>query len=62
MPLLAVERGARRREPPGWTRLQAFGAIAGVIVIGRYLTRPALRLIAATRRARDVHRRSPCCW
>ena len=27
--------------------LKALGAIAGVIVIGRYLTRPALRLIAA---------------
>jgi glutathione-regulated potassium-efflux system ancillary protein KefC len=34
---------------PLWMRLAlAFAAIAGVIVIGRYLTRPALRLIAKT--------------
>jgi glutathione-regulated potassium-efflux system ancillary protein KefC len=34
---------------PIWMEaLKAFGAIAGVIVIGRYLTRPALRLVART--------------
>jgi glutathione-regulated potassium-efflux system ancillary protein KefC len=35
---------------PLWMRVGiALGAIAGVVVIGRYLTRPALRLIAGTR-------------
>jgi glutathione-regulated potassium-efflux system ancillary protein KefC len=35
---------------PLWMRVGiAIGAIAGVVVIGRYLTRPALRLIAGTR-------------
>lgn len=34
---------------PGWQRAGiAFAAIAGVVVIGRFLTRPALRIIAAT--------------
>ncbi|HUQ28167.1 MAG TPA: glutathione-regulated potassium-efflux system protein KefC [Usitatibacter sp.] len=35
---------------PVWVRVGfALAAIAGVVVIGRYLTRPALRLIAGTR-------------
>jgi glutathione-regulated potassium-efflux system ancillary protein KefC len=47
IPLLASEASAS--DVPMWMGLlKAFGAIAGVIVIGRYLTRPALRLIAAT--------------
>jgi glutathione-regulated potassium-efflux system ancillary protein KefC len=47
VPLLAV--GAATSNEPFWLdALKAFGAIAGVIVIGRYLTRPALRLMAAT--------------
>ena len=34
---------------PGWMNaLKAFGAIAAVIVIGLYLTRPLLRIVAAT--------------
>lgn len=50
VPLLAVSAPeATAGILPGWQRAAiAFGAIAGVIVIGRYLTRPALRLIAAT--------------
>ena len=53
IPLLAViPLLAASASPAGsaWLDgLRAFGAIAGVIVIGRYLTRPALRLVAATR-------------
>lgn len=34
---------------PGWLAgLKAFGTIAAVIVIGLYLTRPLLRIVAAT--------------
>jgi glutathione-regulated potassium-efflux system ancillary protein KefC len=47
IPLLALNPAAH--EVPVWIEaLKAFGAIAGVIVIGRYLTRPALRLVAGT--------------
>ena len=47
IPLLAV--GATASQEPFWfDALKAFGAIAGVVVIGRYLTRPALRIVAAT--------------
>ena len=47
IPLLALPAAPADRSV--WLDgLRAFGAIAGVIVIGRYLTRPALRLIAAT--------------
>ena len=45
IPLLATHAAAT--DTPWLDALQAIGAIAGVIVIGRYLTRPALRLIAA---------------
>jgi glutathione-regulated potassium-efflux system ancillary protein KefC len=46
IPLLA---GSGTGDTPVWMEaLKAFAAIAGVIVIGRYLTRPALRLIAGT--------------
>src|SRR5258706_2250383 len=38
---------AASREPFWYDALKAFGAIASVVVIGRYLTRPALRIIAS---------------
>lgn len=47
VPLLAAQ--ADTPDSPAWQRaLIAFAAIAGVVVIGRYLTRPALRLVAST--------------
>ena len=47
VPLLGVQAVANA--DPGWlAALKAFGAIAAVIVIGLYLTRPLLRIIAAT--------------
>jgi glutathione-regulated potassium-efflux system ancillary protein KefC len=47
IPLLGVATAAHA--DPGWmAALKAFGAIAGVIVAGLYLTRPLLRAIAAT--------------
>ena len=47
IPLLGVQAVANA--DPGWLNaLKAFGAIAAVIVIGLYLTRPLLRVIAAT--------------
>ena len=47
IPLLAVQTVANA--DPGWlAALKAFGAIGAVIVIGLYLTRPLLRIIAAT--------------
>jgi glutathione-regulated potassium-efflux system ancillary protein KefC len=47
VPLLAAH--ADTPDSPAWQRAMiAFAAIVGVVVIGRYLTRPALRLIAAT--------------
>ena len=45
IPLLATH--ATATGTPWLDGLKAIGAVAGVIVIGRYLTRPALRLIAA---------------
>ena len=53
IPLLAIVPllGAQMvsNADPGWlAALKAFGAIASVIVIGLYLTRPLLRVIAAT--------------
>jgi len=47
IPLLAVQKTASS-DPMWLAPLQVFGAIAGVVVIGRYLTRPLLRVIAAT--------------
>jgi glutathione-regulated potassium-efflux system ancillary protein KefC len=47
VPLLGTQAVASA--DPGWMNaLKAFGAIAAVIVIGLYLTRPLLRIIAAT--------------
>jgi glutathione-regulated potassium-efflux system ancillary protein KefC len=47
IPLLGVATVANAE--PGWmAALKAFGAIAGVVVAGLYLTRPLLRVIAAT--------------
>lgn len=47
IPLLGVTAVANAE--PGWiAALKAFGAIAGVVVAGLYLTRPLLRVIAAT--------------
>ncbi len=47
IPLLATQTIANA--DPGWLNaLKAFGAIGAVIVIGLYLTRPLLRIIAAT--------------
>lgn len=47
VPLLATTTVANA--DPGWlSALKAFGAIAAVIVIGLYLTRPLLRIVAAT--------------
>ena len=47
VPLLASQTVANA--DPGWfNALKAFGAIVAVIVIGLYLTRPLLRIIAAT--------------
>ncbi len=47
VPLLGMQAVAN--PDPGWMNaLKAFGAIAAVIVIGLYLTRPLLRIIAAT--------------
>ena len=47
IPLLGVQAVANA--DPGWlAALKAFGAIAAVIVIGLYLTRPLLRIVAAT--------------
>jgi glutathione-regulated potassium-efflux system ancillary protein KefC len=47
VPLLAA--GPVRSGMHGWERFAvAFAAVAGVIVIGRYLTRPAMRLVART--------------
>ena len=47
IPLLGV--AAVASADPGWlAALKAFGAIAGVVVAGLYLTRPLLRVIAAT--------------
>ena len=44
IPLMATH--ATATTTPGLDALKALAAIAGVIIIGRYLTRPALRLIA----------------
>jgi glutathione-regulated potassium-efflux system ancillary protein KefC len=47
IPLLSAQTAANA--DPGWLNaLKAFGAIAAVIVIGLYLTRPLLRIVAAT--------------
>ncbi len=47
IPLLAAQKTVSN--DPAWLApAQVFGAIAGVIVIGRYLTRPLLRIIAAS--------------
>ena len=47
VPLLGAQTVANA--DPGWLNaLKAFGAIGAVIVIGLYLTRPLLRIIAAT--------------
>ena len=47
VPLLAAGPVASGMQ--GWERFGvAFSAVAGVIVIGRYLTRPAMRLVAKT--------------
>lgn len=47
VPLLAAETATSSTS--GWGgALQVFAAIAGVIIIGRYLTRPLLRLVAAS--------------
>ncbi|MCY7388058.1 MAG: glutathione-regulated potassium-efflux system protein KefC [Burkholderiales bacterium] len=47
VPLLGAQTVASA--DPGWLNaLKAFGAIGAVIVIGLYLTRPLLRIIAAT--------------
>jgi len=47
VPLLAA--GPVASGMHGWERFAlAFAAVAGVIVIGRYLTRPAMRLVAKT--------------
>jgi glutathione-regulated potassium-efflux system ancillary protein KefC len=53
IPLLAVIAllavGPAASPEPFWVdALKAFGAIVGVVVIGRYFTRPALRLMAST--------------
>ncbi|QJR13317.1 glutathione-regulated potassium-efflux system protein KefC [Usitatibacter palustris] len=53
IPLIALVPLMGHVDLPGgqsvWMRVGiAFAAIAGVVVIGRYLTRPALRLIAST--------------
>jgi glutathione-regulated potassium-efflux system ancillary protein KefC len=45
IPLMATHAAATTT--PGLDALKAIAAIAGIIVVGRYLTRPALRLIAA---------------
>jgi len=46
VPLLATQTAANA--DPGWlAAAKAFGAIAAVIVIGLYLTRPLLRMVAA---------------
>ena len=47
IPLLGVATAANT-DPGWWAALKAFGAIAGVVVAGLYLTRPLLRVIAAT--------------
>ena len=47
IPLLGVATAANA-DPGWWAALKAFGAIAGVVVAGLYLTRPLLRVIAAT--------------
>ncbi len=48
IPLLGVVIAADQSQS-GWiAAAKAFGAIAGVVIIGLYLTRPLLRLIAAT--------------
>jgi len=48
VPLLA-ERAAAAGDGPGWfAAVRALGAIALVFVIGRFLTRPLLRIIAGT--------------
>jgi glutathione-regulated potassium-efflux system ancillary protein KefC len=47
VPLLGAQAAANA--DPGWlSALKAFGAIASVILIGLYLTRPLLRIVAAT--------------
>lgn len=49
IPLLGVVALAGGANEPGWVdAVQAFGAIAAVIVIGHYFTRPLLRLVAKT--------------
>ena len=50
VPLLGAHAGVgAANADPGWMNaLKAFGAIACVIVVGLYLTRPLLRIIAAT--------------
>ena len=53
IPLLATHAAATGT--PWLDGLKAIGAVAGVIVIGRYLTRPALRLIAAADTLSLIH-------
>ena len=53
IPLLGVAIDQESSQP-GWvSALISFGAIIGVIVVGRYLTRPVLRLIAEAK-SREV--------
>lgn len=47
VPLLAETQSAEQAQG-GWGVLKVLGAIVAVIVIGRYLTRPALRTVAQT--------------
>jgi glutathione-regulated potassium-efflux system ancillary protein KefC len=48
VPLLAAKTDEAGGDPAWLGIAKVFGAIAAVIIIGRYLTRPVLRIIAAT--------------
>ncbi len=48
LPLLGVD-AAKTADPGGWLVLKLIAVLATVIIGGRYVLRPMLRIIAATR-------------
>jgi monovalent cation:proton antiporter-2 (CPA2) family protein len=49
LPLLGVAAAARRAGPGGWLVVKFLAVLATVVIGGRYVLRPMLRIVAATR-------------
>jgi len=58
LPLLSVA-AARNAGPGGWLALKFVAVLATVVIGGRYVLRPMLRIVAATRVAEAFNRRGP---